>query len=184
VVQSVCVFDSGLVAAGYHSGIVVILAPQGSLLARFDGCLGKVNCMHASGTNLFVGGDDYIVRQFSAISTSANMSPASKFLGHSSPITSLHVSDDGYLYSGASDGSVRVWDILCRRKPGSPTHSSSVKFAVDDCPATAPRNHNEAICSLIGHNQSIQSIAVSPNHYVITGSSDMTIFGYKLKLPF
>jgi WD40 repeat protein len=185
VVQSVCACESGLVAAGYHSGIVVVVDPRNpvSVVSRFEGCLGKLNCMCSFGNNLYIGGDDFIIRQFD-ISQHTN-EPIAKFLGHSSPITTLVVDDGEYLFSGSCDGSVRVWSLSCTKASVHPK-SPSVKFQVDQSPPTTrPSTHNDALYALIGHNQSIQAISViseGSRIAVLTGSSDMNILRYTLSL--
>ena len=173
VVQSVCAMSPSQVAVGFHSGYIDIVDIRSrQVVSHFEGCLGKLNAMACleSSSNLFTGGDDFIVRKFD---TRMKLDSCEIFLGHSSPITALQIANgDKRLLSGSADGSVRVWDLGGKSAvAGGPL----VKF--HDTPSP-DHSHVAASRSLIGHTQAVKCISVNefePNGAILTGSIDTSI---------
>ena len=177
VIQCVQPISPTTIAVGFHSGFVHIVDTRNpsAKAYEFEGCLGKLNSITSLNNFIFTGGDDLIVRKFDIRNLDAH--DPEKFLGHSSPITSLHVAkNDQRMYSGSSDGSVRVWELS---KPSAPTAPATVKF--QDCPGDSSVLISASTRALIGHTQAVKCITVNetePNGGVLTGSIDTTINYY------
>ena len=73
--------------------------------------------------------------------------------GHTSPVDSLEISFEGFLISGSSDKSIKVWNI----------------------------ETGECLKTLTGHSGSVFSLAISDEDLLISGSSDKTIKIWDIK---
>lgn len=179
--ESRCSFESvslkgSRAAVGDHEGHVTLIDLRdttGIGKTSFEGALGKVSkvLFGSSDFELFVGGDDFVVRCFDLRNVSYLGSAISCYLGHSSPITSLEIDSDKTLLSGALDGSVRLWSL--EESAGS----TAVRFCE---PEDAEKDGSRiATSALIGHSQAVKCIAARPGH-VLTASSDTTVNHYRI----
>ncbi len=173
VIQSVHAISPSTIAVGFHSGFVDILdirSPSTSSL-QFEGCMGKLNSVIPHNNHIFTGGDDFIIRKFDL--RKIGRDDPEKFLGHSSAITALQIAkNDQRLFSGSSDGSVRVWELTS-------SVPATVKF--QDSPGDASVLISASTRALVGHSQAVKCISVDetePNGKVITGSIDTSVNCY------
>ncbi len=120
-------------------------------------------------------------------------------IGHKGEVSSIRLSTDGeYLISKSVDGTSRVWDLQTGRPvEGSTAHASSKSTAVpsgsgarevrtadsryilsidENNLAVKDGTDSRNICSLSGHTDLIQSVAVSPDGtFIVTASKDQTL---------
>jgi WD40 repeat protein len=153
-------------------------------LMDFEGSLSRLACLKwTSEFDLLTGGDDYIIRRFDVRKVKPTGGAVGCLLGHSSPITSL--TNIGYrtIFSGSTDGSVRVWEIenIQNRR------GTNVKF-VSASPEESPDMDDSisARCALIGHAQAVKGISVRKASgsalEVLSCSSDTTVNEYSIVL--
>jgi WD40 repeat protein len=165
-----------------RSGAVTIVdtATPSTPGLTFRGSLGLLSsAVFVTNNTVLIGGVDCIIRLFDI----RNPSEATRcFLGHSSGISSLSLSPDRTRFiSGSVDGSARIWELA----ESELESKHEVKFGDFD---HVVRNSIPAICTLIGHSQTIQATAWkkdthNPNHAeILSASSDSFVNHYSLDL--
>jgi uncharacterized protein YjbI with pentapeptide repeats len=106
--------DGGLLIAGWGSDVVLISVPKREIIRVLRGRVPLVNAVafHPDGETFASGGDDGIVRVWSAIDGQL-ITELSHSDGHAtvqgSRINAITFNSDGVLAVGGSDGVVRLW---------------------------------------------------------------------------
>eukprot|EP01062_Namystynia_karyoxenos_P002330 TRINITY_DN10836_c0_g1_i1.p1 TRINITY_DN10836_c0_g1~~TRINITY_DN10836_c0_g1_i1.p1 ORF type:complete len:968 (+),score=396.11 TRINITY_DN10836_c0_g1_i1:101-2905(+) len=131
-----CTFDGKIFSGGTDSAVVKWDSEANNFerMAKMtipgEGCIHAVTCY---GYNLFVGGDDAVIH---CLDTETGHE-LRRCEGHSASVRALLV-QDGYLFSGSMDASVRVWNIehaeciWTMGQDGGAMHTAGVTCLVGD----------------------------------------------------